>query len=329
VIATGARPVRPGFMPADSPRVMTTDEAATAVDLPESVVIIGGGVIGCEFATIYAELGIRTLLVEMLDRLAGEMDEDSAEAIAASLADRGVEVLVGERVVAMSADAEGVIAELAGGRRIESACALVAVGRQANVEEVGLNEVAVELADGVIRVDDRCRTNVPGIYAVGDVAETRQFAHLAERMGIVAAENIMGIDLVDDRSVVPIGVYTHPEAASVGLPLAEAKERFGSARVFRYSYSNSPMGIACDRTAGQLKVIADPETGTIYGAVWIGPHATDMIQEMALAMRSGITMEQLWHTIHAHPTFQEAASVAADAWVAGAMRQERTGRGKA
>ncbi|MCD6303804.1 MAG: hypothetical protein J7M21_02440 [Planctomycetes bacterium] len=137
----------------------------------------------------------------------------------------------------------------------------------------------------------------------------------------------MGFDLADDRSVVPAGVYTHPEIASVGLDLAQARRRFGSARVFRYNLSGSGTAMAYGRTAGHLKVVADPDGGRIYGALWIAPHAVDMIQEFALAMRSGLTMKDIYRTIHAHPTFQEAAVVTAEMWTAQLLRRRRRGDG--
>jgi len=322
IIATGSRAIRPDFLPWDSGCVLTSDEATTAADLPQSVLVVGGGVIGCEFATAYGELGIPAYLVEMLDRLLDELDKEASEAVSASLADRGVEVLTARRVASVTADGAGASVELDDGRKIGVHRVLVAVGREANVAEIGLEDVGVEMADGVIAVDSRCMTNIENVYAVGDAAERRQYAHLADRMGFVAAENAMGSELHDDRTVVPVGAYTHPEVASVGLSLPQAKEQFGSVRVFRYSYRNSGMAVVSGRTAGQVKVLADPDSGQIHGALWIGPHATDMIAEMTLAMRNGLTLEQIHHTIHPHPTFQEAAAGVAEAWAAQAMRKQ-------
>jgi dihydrolipoamide dehydrogenase len=330
VIATGSSAARPGFLPWDSPRLMTTDEAVTASDLPASVIVMGGGVIGCEMATVYSELGIPTTVIEMLPGLLPGMDEEAGQAAIASLTERGAAILTGRKVLAMSAAGDGaclsgrqVVAKLDDGTEVRAAAALVAVGRKPNVENIGLEQVGVRVEGGIIPVDDRCRTNVEGVYAVGDVAERRQYAHLADRMGVVAAENIMCIDLADDRTVVPVGAYTHPEAASVGLTLAEAKQKHASARVFRYSYAHAGMALACGETHGQVKIVADAESGRIYGALWIGPHAIDMIQEFAVAMRHGLTMAQLYHTIHAHPTFQEAAMLAAEGWVAQSIRKRR------
>jgi len=321
IIATGSRPVRPRFLPWGGDCLMTSDEATTAGSLPESVLVIGGGVIGCEFATAYAELGIRTHLVEMLDRLLPDAAKEASEAVTASLTGCGAEVLSARRVLAVTPDGSGAAVELDGGRTLAVHRVLVAVGREARTGGIGLEDVGVEVAGGIIPVDGRCRTNVEGVYAVGDVAEPRQYAHLADQMGIVAAENAMGHELHDDRSVVPVGVYTHPEIASVGLDLAEAKRRFGSARAFRATYKSAGMAVACAQTEGLLKVVAAPDTGRIYGALWIGPHATDMIQEFALAIRCGLTLDQIHHTIHPHPTFQEAAATVAAAWAAQASRK--------
>jgi len=320
IIATGSRPVRPAFFPVDSDCAITSDQATTAADLPRSALIVGGGVIGCEFATVYSELGIRTCVVEMMDRLLPELDKDASAAVSNSLAARGVEVLTARRIASIAPDGDGASAELDDGRKIQVHRVLVAVGRQANIDRIGLEELGVEIADGTITVDSRCRTNIENIYAVGDAAEARQYAHLADRMGLVAADNAMGYDLSDDRVVVPVGAYTHPEIASVGLNLAQAREQFGSARVFRYSCKNSSMATVCQQTEGQVKLIADAESGTIYGALWIGPRATDTIVEIALAMRNGLTLEHIHHTIHPHPTFQEAASAIAAAWSAQAIR---------
>ncbi|MBL7221655.1 MAG: dihydrolipoyl dehydrogenase [Phycisphaerae bacterium] len=318
IIATGSRPARPGFFPWDNDCVITSDDAATAADLPQSVLIVGGGVIGCEFATVYSELGVKTYVVEMLDRLLPELETEASAAVSTSLSDRGVEVLTARRVASVAADGS---VELDDGRTIQVHRVLVAVGRQANIADIGLEDVGVEIAGGVIAVDSRCRTNIENIYAVGDAAEARQYAHLADRMGLVAADNAMGHDLADDRVVVPVGAYTHPEIASVGVNLADAREQFGSARVFRYSYRNSGMALVCGQSEGQVKLIADAESGAIYGALWIGSRATDMIAEIALAMRNGLTLEHIHRTIHPHPTFQEAAGAIAAAWSTQAMRK--------
>ena len=315
IVATGARAARPDFLPWEGGLVWTTDEATTAEDLPESVLIIGGGIIGCEFATLYAELGIPTTLVEMLDRLASTIDEDAAKAISALLKKRKAKVQTGAKVVRVEAGKNRVTAHLEGGEKVEAARALVAVGRVPNTEDLGLEALGVQLDGRLIKVDERCRTGVAGVYAVGDCAERRQYAHLAGRMGVVAADNATGHQAADDRKVVPAGVYTHPEVAAVGLSEADAKKQSGRVRVARFSYRASGMARAYGEADGHVKIMADEDLGEILGAVVIGPHATDVVQEIALAMRHELTVEELAETIHGHPTFSEGVLEAAEAWL--------------
>ena len=315
ILATGARAARPDFLPWDSGLVWTTDEATTAEDLPESVLIIGGGIIGCEFATLYAELGIPTTIVEMLDRLASTIDEDAAKAISALLKKRKAKVRTGAKVVRVEAGKNRVTAHLEGGEEVEAARTLVAVGRIPNTEDLGLEDVGVQLDGRLIKVDERCRTGVAGVYAVGDCAERRQYAHLAGRMGVVAADNATGHEAADDRKVVPAGVYTHPEVATVGLSEADAKKQSGRVRIARFAFRASGMARAYGEANGHVKIVADEELGEILGAVVIGPHATDVVQEIALAMRHELTVEELAETIHGHPTFSEGVLEAAEAWL--------------
>jgi dihydrolipoamide dehydrogenase len=315
ILATGSRPARPALFPFASGRVWTTDEAFGVADLPESIIIVGGGVIGCEFATMYGELGIPTTVVEMLDQIVATTDEDVRKAVRRSLEVRGVTVLAGAKITSMKAEGGGVTAELEGGRTLTASHALVAVGRPANIEGLGLETVGVELAGKVIKVDDRCRTNVNGIYAIGDCAETRQYAHLASRMGIVAADNATGHAASDPRTVVPAGIYTHPEVATVGQSEADAQASGRKVRVSRFFYLGSGMARAYGDTEGQVKLIADAQDGRVLGAVVIGQHATDVIQEIALAMRKELTAEDLAATIHPHPTFVEGVMEAAEAWI--------------
>lgn len=314
IIATGSRPVRPGFAPWNSGRVMTTDEAATANGLPESILIVGGGVIGCEFATIYSELGIPTTLIEMLDRLVFKLDDEVSAAITRSLERRRVKILTGARIAKLTATDTGIVAEMETGPAVQAACALVAVGRAPNVENLGLEQAGIALDGAVIKVDDHCRTNVGHIYAVGDAAEMRQYAHLASRMGIVAADNATGHPNLDTRSVVPEVVYTHPEAATVGLSEREAREKYPDVRVARFPYSAVGMARAYGDPEGGVKIIAEPG-GRILGAAVIGRNAYEIIQEFTLALRHELTVEKIAETIHPHPTFNEAVHEAAEAWL--------------
>lgn len=311
VLATGARPVRPGLFPWSDPRIQTHEEATTATDLPPSVIIVGGGVIGCELATVYSELGIPTTIVERLPRLLPGWEEDVAQAVTRSLARRGVSVLVGKMVAEVTCSDLAISCLLDHGPLIEAARVIVAVGRIPNLEGLGFEGAGVRVAEGLIPVDAACRTNVPNVYAVGDVAEKRHFAHLAQRMGIVAADCAAGFPTEDDRTIVPVGIYTHPEVASVGATLENAGE---GARVASFPYLASGLGRACGETDGWARLVG-AQDGRLLGATIVGPHATELIQEMALALRHRLRVADVAATIHAHPTFSEALHEAAESWL--------------
>ncbi len=321
ILATGSRPARPGFLDWSSDRLITTDEATTATTLPKSILILGGGVIGCEFATVYAELGIEVIMVEMLDSLVANMDKDIIKAVTSGLKKRKVKIYTSSKVVSVKPSAKSAVTELEDGKTFETEYVLVAVGRQAVTENLGLEQLGVTIENYLIKVDNHCRTNIPNIYAIGDIAETRQYAHLASRMGIVAADNATGHETTDKRDIVPSGIYTRPEVASVGLTeqqarqLASKKGNNIDIRIAVFPYSASGMAQAYGQTTGQVKIIADKKLGEILGAVVIGPHATDVIQEITLAMRSELTVEDIAHTIHPHPTFGEAVGEAAEMWL--------------
>ena len=314
IVATGSKPAKPGFLPWDSDRLMTTDEATTAKELPKSVIILGGGVIGCEFATMYSELGIGTTLVEMLDRLVANVDADISKAVKKSLKKRKVNVKTSTKLLSIEPDKKTATAKLEDGTEITAEKVLVAIGRTANIEGIGLEELGVKIENGLIAVDNQCKTNIENIYAIGDAAETIQYAHLASKMGIVAADNATGNPASDDRNIVPSGIYTHPEAASVGLSEDQAKEKCPNVKISTFPYTASGIAQAYGETDGMVKLMADPEHGEILGAVIIGPHATDTIQEIAVAMKNELTVEEISHTIHPHPTFIEAVAEAAEVW---------------
>ena len=315
ILATGSSPARPGFAPWHSDRAWTTDEATTADRLPQSVLIVGGGVIGCEFATVYAELGIPTTVVEMLDRLLPTFGEEASKTVRKSLKQRGAELLTGAKITGMKATKKQVTAILEGGRTLEADRALVAVGRVANVENLGLEDAGVECDGGIIRVDDACRTSADGIYAIGDCAASLQYAHLASRMGTVAADNATGHPAHDPLNVVPQVVYTHPEIATVGQTEAEAREAGRQVRVARFPLQASGLARAYDETEGEVKLVAEAEHGEILGASVIAARAADVIQEIALAMKNELTVEEVADTIHPHPTFGECVHEAADLWL--------------
>ena len=317
-IATGARAICPDVVDWNSPRMLTSEEALGLDDLPGSLVVMGGGIIGCEFATAYAELGVRVTVLEMFDRLVPMLAGEASSAAAALLAEGDVEIVTGQKVVAETDAAGAVRAELDDQRSFLAERCLVSVGRAANVEGIGLDAVGLSpTEEGFLEVDERCRTAVEGIYAVGDVAENRQYAHLAGRMGEVAGDNAMGVETADDRTVVPSPVFTHPQIGSVGLSEDQARRQYGEPVVLQYDYSSSGVGLLYNRPEGQLKLIAEPDTHRLLGALWICRDGVELLHEIALAIRNGLTIEDVYRTIHAHPCFAESLRTATERWLAG------------
>jgi dihydrolipoamide dehydrogenase len=314
ILATGSESIELRNIPFDGQTIISSKEALSLPQIPQSMLIVGGGVIGCEFATIYSELGIPTTVVEMQQGLLPTMEAEVSRAVTKSLQQRGVQLRLGAQVVAARDDADAVTAELSDGGAVTVSHVLVAVGRPANVEQIGLEKLALAVSNKIIAVDDHCRTGVSGVYAVGDVAELRQYAHLASRMGIVAADNATGNEAADARDVVPIGVYTHPEIAAVGLSEPAARQVEPQVKVSRFPYSASGMAQAYGHAEGMVKLIASP-SGRLLGATVIGYGATETIQELALAVRQGLSVSDVAKTIHPHPTFVEAVGEAAQAWL--------------
>lgn len=323
VLATGSEPIQPEMLPWESPHVVTSDRAIRADDLPRRVVVMGGGPLGCEFATAWAELGSEVVLAEMQDRLLGRFDPDVSDQACRSLRDRGAQLRLSAKVTDVQDRGDELCVSFDEGDDVHCDMLLAATGRRPRIENLGLEELGLEIKDGHVCVDARCTTNVENVYAVGDVAEQRKHAHLAVRMGTVAGDNIMGVASRDDRTVVPVVVYTHPEIASVGscgeLQCADRDEVTTLHRDMADSGSGMVLGLA----EGLLKVHVRSGSGEICGCLWSGERASDMIHEAALAIRHGLTMTDLFWTIHAHPGLQESLHALAEEWVEDKITQGR------
>jgi dihydrolipoamide dehydrogenase len=315
VLAVGSRPTKFDFIPFDGRRIFTSDDVWDLRTLPGHALIVGGGVIGCEFASIFSGFGSQVTVVEMLDRILPLQDEDVSRELTRAFKKRKIKLHTGRKLASMAVEGERVAAKLDDGTAVEADLALVAVGRRANTEDLGLDVAGVKTDRGLIAVDDRCRTSARGVYAIGDCASPLQLAHVASRMGIVAVENALGHDTAEDLSVVPAGIFTHPEVGVVGLSEAEARARGREVKVARFPMMASGLAQAFAATEGFAKIIADPATGEILGASLVGQRAADIIHEVALAMRNELTVDEIAATIHAHPTFSETVLESAEAWL--------------
>jgi dihydrolipoamide dehydrogenase len=315
ILATGTEPARPKWLSFDSDRMMTSDEALKLTALPASVVILGGGYIGCEFASIFSQLGVQVTVVEMLDRLLPLMDPDISAEVTKALKKRKVKVHAGTKLESLKAGASGVQAILEGGKTIDAERALVCVGRRLLSEGLGLEAVGVKVANGAIAIDEHCETSVAGIYAIGDVTGKLQLAHVASAQGIVAAEHVAGLASKMDYRCVPAAVFTTPEVGTVGLTEQAAAEAGHKPKVSRFPLQGLGRAIAIGDASGFVKIVADEATGQVLGVHMVGAHASDVIAEAALAVSLEATVTDLARTIHAHPTMAEAVMEAARSWL--------------
>jgi dihydrolipoamide dehydrogenase len=305
IIATGSAPARPKMFPFDCDRVLTSDDAVSKKAIGKSCIVVGGGFIGCEYASLYANLGVEVTVVELLDSILATMDDAVIKEVGRGLKKRKVKIRTGVKVEKLEKTDSGVTATLEGGEAISADFALISVGRRPMTQGIGLEEAGVTVERGFVQIDDRCRTNVPSVYAIGDITGKLQLAHVASEQGVIAAENIMGHAAKMDYSVIPACVFTDPEAAMVGINEREAKERGLDYRVGQFPFRVLGKAHADGEIDGTIKVIGDAKTDKILGVHIIGHGASEIIGEAAVAMKAGATIETVVSTIHAHPTLPE------------------------
>jgi len=310
ILATGARPRELPGLPFDHPHVVNSSEAMILSDIPASLAIIGAGAIGVEFAYLYNTFGSRVTLIEMLPQILPVEDHEISQALHQSLTKQGIDILVGSRVDNAGLMSDGVRLQVQtpdGERAIESAKVLVAIGVQGNIEQLGLETAGVHSERGFIPVDAQCRTNVQGIYAIGDVNGPPCLAHVASAEGIATVEAIAGQDTPGiNRQNIPGCTYCQPQVASVGLTEAAAREAGHDIRIGRFPFQASGKALAVGESEGLVKVIFDAETDELLGAHIIGSEATDLIAEVGIARTLETTHYEILKTVHAHPTLSEA-----------------------
>ncbi len=309
VIATGSRPVQLPLPGMDLPGVIDSTGALALENLPERLLIIGGGVIGCEFADIFSALGSNVTVVEMLDRLLPQMDSDLGLALAPVMKKRKVRTLLDSRVTRVDSLGEALSVSLATENKEESIevdKVLVAVGRRPNIEDIGLEAAGVRVEKSGIPVDTQCRTNLPAVFAIGDVSGVAQLAHVASMMGEVAVETALGHEASYDLKTNPSCVYTDPEIASVGLSEEQARQAGYAVRVGSFPLSANGKALTYGERTGFVKVVSEDRYGEVLGLHIFAPHASDLIHEGALALALEATVDEFITTIHGHPTQAEA-----------------------
>ncbi len=320
VVATGSVPtVFPGFEP-DGERVLTAWQILSLQRLPATMLVLGGGVSGCELGQFLARLGVRVTIVELLPQILPGLDADLSRELTRSLEKLGVSVRPSTKAVVLERGPSGVRLAVEGptGREVlEAEMLFLTVGKRPETRELGLDDagVAVDGKSGFLNPDDRQRTNVPHIYAVGDCARPPMLAHKAYREGIVAAEAIAGLPTRFQFQVIPSVVFTTPELASVGLTLEQATAQGHKAREARFPYAALGRAVANHATEGWVKLVAEEESGLVLGAHAAGDSSGEFLTELALAIELGATVRDLALTIHPHPTFSELVQEVALLWL--------------
>lgn len=311
IIATGSRPrVLSGLEP-DGEFILSSDEALTMEELPASLIIVGGGVIGVEWASMLNDFGVEVTVVEAANRLIPTEDEDVSREMQRLLTKRGVKVLTGSQVLAKTygKDEEGVQIDVQKGEETETLSAtklLISVGRQANVENIGLENTDIRVERGFISVNEHLQTNEPHIYAIGDCIGGLQLAHAASHEGLQAVHHLAGEDFHSvPNHLIPRCIYTRPEAASVGLTEQEARERGHQVKTGKFPFQAIGKSLVYGSRDGFVKVVADEKTNDILGVHMIGTHVTDLISEAALAQLLDATPWEVGQLIHPHPTLSE------------------------
>jgi dihydrolipoamide dehydrogenase len=314
VIATGSRSWIPSIPGADLPGVLTTREMLSIDKVPENLVIIGGGIIGQEFADIFSALGSKITVLEALSRLLSNVDTELARKYASFLPGRGVTTEVGVQVHAICNQGSSleVVYERKGKEKTVAAdVVLMATGRRPNLDECGIGELGIRVQNRALEVDRFLRTSVEGIYAAGDVVGGRMLAHLASYHGEIVAENIANRDIAVRDDIVPSCVFTNPQIAWAGLTEDEAKQSGRAFRTSVFSLTNNGKAQALGEHRGWLKLIEDSETGKLIGANFLGPNASELIMEITLALRKGFSAADVVEAIHPHPTLSEGVREAA------------------
>ncbi len=318
IIATGASVAVPPVWKIDGKKIVTYREAILQETRPPSVAIIGAGAIGVEFATVWNSYGTKVTIIEALDRIVPNEDEEVSAELAKAFAKSGITCLAGHRVDSLEASPAGVKVAISKGEEkqtLEVDQVLVATGFKPNSKGLGLEEIGVAFNErGMIEIDDRMATNIPGIWAVGDVTGKLMLAHVGSAQGIICAENIAGVETHTlDYAMLPRATYCQPQIASFGYTEAQAHERGYELKIGRFPFQPNGKALGLGETTGWVKIITDAKYGEILGAHMIGPEVTELLPELTLAQSMELTTAEIARNVHAHPSLSEVLMEAAHA----------------
>jgi len=313
LIATGSLPFQLSGMEFDGAHILSSSDMLDLGRVPKSMIIVGGGVIGCEFASIFRTFGSDITIVEMMEQLLPNEDEDIATKLGQIFKTRGIKVFTKTTLEKIEKKGTEVSLVLSNGNTVSGEAALICVGRSPNSKDAGIEDIGIECNKGWIKVDKNFRTNIKSIYAAGDVKGGVLLAHVASREGICAVEAMNGKESGIDYNVVPNCIFTRPEIASVGLTGTKAKEKGLDVRTRKFLFSAIGKAHVLGETGGFIKFVVDNKTDKILGAQLIGPHVTELVAEVSPCIQFGITSEKLASVIHAHPTLSEAIQETSEA----------------
>lgn len=312
ILATGSKAVKLPIPGADLKNVMTSDEALKMDTLPKKMIIIGGGIIGMEFAFIYSKFGVEVYVVEYFNSILANLDEDIITEITTAAKDSGIKLFTGSKVeeIIEGEDNQSIVVFTKGEEKkyISADKILMAVGRTPVLESLDIEKLGIKPLEKKkgIAVNEKLQTTVENIYAIGDLTNIIQLAHVASHQGVVAVKNIMGKECSMDYTVVPSAIFTHPEIATVGISEKDAEKQGLEIEIGKFPFAANGKALTYGERAGFVKIIKEKGTDIVLGGAVIGPHATDLIAEIALAVKNKLKVDQITETIHAHPTTAEA-----------------------
>lgn len=305
ILANGSQPVILPMFPYDGDKIITSDEALNLKDVPKSLLIVGGGVIGCEFGQFFRALGTEVTIVEMFDQLLPLEDKDVAKQLQRQFKKDKIKVMTGVKIEKCEIVDNEVVATLSNGKEVKAEKALLSIGRKPYLDNSGIEDIGIELERGKVIVNENLETNAKGIYAIGDIINTPFLAHVASKEGLVAAQNaVCGNSKTVNYAAVPRCVYTEPEVAGVGKTEKELQKNGIEYNTGQFDFRALGKAQAIGHFQGFIKILAD-KNDKIIGASIVGPHATDLLTELSLAVHLGLTVEEVGDVIHAHPTLSE------------------------
>lgn len=312
ILATGSSPFKLRIFDFEQPTILTSDNLMVLDEPPDSMVIVGGGVVACELAMVFHLLGTDVTVIEMLPNLLPLQDKRQSRYIERSFKKEGIKFLTNSKVEGVKEYGEDfAILSVEGKDDVKAKKVVVCIGRTPNSRDLGLENLNIEMDRGFVKVNNKMETNIPGIYAVGDLIGGKMLAHVASAQGEIVAENIMGHEAIFDDRMIPITIYTHPQVSSVGLTPDQAKENGYEISLGNFPFTASGKANAIDESEGFVQIVADINSGEILGAQMVGPDVSELIHLVAFAMQSELLIKDLSEMIASHPTLSEAVVEAA------------------